>query len=279
MIRLLQGCGLFLMLVFTYSCMAQTELSGQFRQGGLVVGKVKPGTQVLFNERTLAVSEQGYFVLGFDRDADDGDQLVTIDPEGKRHEQLLKVVKRSYNIQRIDGISKKMMAPSEEDLKRIGQENRLIAEARKQHHQRSYFAQSFQWPANGPITGVFGSQRVYNGEPRRPHYGVDVAGDIGTLVTAPAAGVVTLAHDDMFYSGGTLIIDHGHRLSSSFLHLSEILVKAGDEVEQGEPIARIGNSGRVTGAHLDWRMNWFDRRLDPQLLVPPMTTERKPIEK
>jgi murein DD-endopeptidase MepM/ murein hydrolase activator NlpD len=120
---------------------------------------------------------------------------------------------------------------------------------------------------------VFGSQRVYNGEPRRPHYGVDVAGPVGTLVKAPAAGVVTLAHNNMFFSGGTLILDHGHGISSSFLHLSEILVKENDEVAQGQVIAKIGATGRVTGAHLDWRMNWFERRIDPQLLVPAMPAQ------
>ena len=129
------------------------------------------------------------------------------------------------------------------------------------------------WPAKGRISGVYGSQRILNGEPRRPHYGVDVAAPVGTLVHAPADGLVTLANEDMFFSGGTLILDHGHALSSSFLHLSAILVKEGQRVRQGDPIAKIGATGRATGPHLDWRMNLGRDRLDPQLLVGPMSSQ------
>jgi murein DD-endopeptidase MepM/ murein hydrolase activator NlpD len=124
---------------------------------------------------------------------------------------------------------------------------------------------------------VYGSQRILNGEPRRPHFGIDIATPTGTPVKAPADGVVTMVHPDMFFSGGTLILDHGHRLSSSFLHLSKIVVKEGDEVRQGDIIAEVGATGRVTGAHLDWRMNWGKERVDPSLLVPPM--EAPTVEK
>ena len=128
----------------------------------------------------------------------------------------------------------------------------------------------FIWPTIGPISGVYGSQRILNGKPKWPHYGVDIAVPTGTEVRAPAGGVVTLAHPDMFYSGGTLIVDHGHGLSSAFLHLSKLRVKTGDKVKQGDVIAEVGATGRATGAHLDWRMNLFNRRIDPQLLVSPM---------
>ena len=129
----------------------------------------------------------------------------------------------------------------------------------------------------GPISGVYGSQRILNGKPRRPHFGVDVARPTGTPIVAPADGVITLAEPAMFFSGGTLIIDHGHRLSSSMLHLHKILVKEGDQVKQGQVIAEIGATGRVTGAHLDWRMNLRGHRIDPQLLVPPMTVQKEKL--
>jgi murein DD-endopeptidase MepM/ murein hydrolase activator NlpD len=125
----------------------------------------------------------------------------------------------------------------------------------------------------GRISGVYGSQRILNGKPRRPHFGVDVAAPVGAIVRAPADGLVTLAHGDMFFSGGTLIVDHGHGLSSSFLHLSAILVKEGDRISQGDPIAKVGATGRVSGPHLDWRMNLLGSRLDPQLLVDPMVPQ------
>ena len=128
----------------------------------------------------------------------------------------------------------------------------------------------FMWPVEGPISGVYGSQRYYNGEPRRPHFGVDVAAPAGTTVRAPAAGIVTLAQPDLFYSGGTVILDHGYKLSSTFLHMSEVLVQAGDELKAGDIIGAVGATGRATGPHLDWRMNWRDTRIDPQLLAPPM---------
>ena len=143
----------------------------------------------------------------------------------------------------------------------------MVASARARRDQRTDYAAPFAWPARGRISGVYGSQRILNGEPRRPHFGVDVAAPTGTPVYAPAPGIVTLAHEDMYFSGGTLIIDHGHGLSSSFLHLSEILVEAGTYVSRGDLIARIGATGRASGPHLDWRMNWLDRRVDPQRLV------------
>ena len=136
--------------------------------------------------------------------------------------------------------------------------------------ERLDFAGEFQWPLIGPITGVFGSQRVYNGVPKRPHYGVDVAAPVGTPVSTPAPGTVTLAHADMFYSGGTLIIDHGYGVSSTLMHLSKVLVAVGDEVVPGDIVAEVGAAGRATGPHLDWRMNWLNVRIDPQLLVSPM---------
>jgi murein DD-endopeptidase MepM/ murein hydrolase activator NlpD len=245
-------------------------LQGSESQGGLYVGKAAPGARVMFNAKALKVGPHGEFVFGFDRDAEPGDTLVVTWPDGRRFEKAFVPDKRKYDIQRVDGVPGKTVNPDPADLKRIEQDNIAVGKARAVHSDRTDFAAGFQWPLLGRISGVFGSQRIYNGEPRQPHYGVDVAAPVGTLVRAPAAGKVTLAHKDMFFSGGTLMIDHGHGLSSTFLHLSAILVPVGQEVKPGDVIAKVGATGRATGPHLDWRMNWFGRRVDPQLLVLPM---------
>jgi murein DD-endopeptidase MepM/ murein hydrolase activator NlpD len=245
------------------------KLRGEEVQGGLFVGAA-PGATVVFNSKTLQLGPQGEFVFGFDRDAAAGDKLVVTWPDGRKYERSFTPKTRKYDIQKVDGVPGKTVNPDPADLNRIEQDNIAVAKARSARLDRTDFAAGFQWPLVGRISGVFGSQRIYNGEPRQPHYGVDVAAPVGTLVRAPAAGKVTLAHNDMFFSGGTLMIDHGHGLSSTFLHLSAILVKVGQEIKPGDVIAKVGATGRATGPHLDWRMNWLDRRVDPQLLVPPM---------
>ncbi len=245
------------------------EFKGELVQGGIVIGKVQQGQSVSYDGQTLPLSSSGQFVLGFDRDSPATVMLRISNLDGSSSERQLNVKPRTYDVQRIEGIARKIMSPSKEDLTRIREENFLIGKARKVISPREDFLQAFIWPLNGPITGVFGSQRVYNGVPKRPHYGVDVAAPVGTRVRAPAAGSIRLAHDNMFYSGGTLVIDHGHGLNSSFLHLSKILVQVGDEVRQGQEVAEVGATGRVTGPHLDWRMNWRKQRVDPQQLVGP----------
>ena len=191
-------------------------------------------------------------------------------PDGRVEMRHLVVAKRDYKIQRIDGLAPKMVTPPETVLARIRAENARIAEARAVDRAEPLFESGFVWPVEGPITGVFGSQRVLNGKPRRPHYGIDIAAPAGTPVRAPADGVVAIADDDMYYTGGTVLIDHGHGLTSVYSHMKEVWVTEGARLSQGDPLGSVGASGRVTGAHLDWRINWFDQRLDPGLLVPPM---------
>ncbi len=252
----------------------ELTFSGTFSQGGLVQGVVQPGAIVKVDGKPVRVSDAGVFLVGFGRDAPAELSVQVRYPDGKMAQRLLKVAKREYKIQRIDGLPKRKVTPrSKEDLARIRKESALSRSARKRDDPRTDFLVDFIWPVTGPISGVYGSQRILNGQPRRPHFGVDIARPVGTLVKAPAAGIVTLVHSDMFFSGGTLILDHGHGLSSSFLHLSRILVTEGQRIEQGDVIAEIGATGRVTGAHLDWRMNLFTKRVDPQLLVPPMPQE------
>lgn len=249
------------------------ELDGPFTQGGMVIGKAPPGSEVQQDGRALRVSPEGVFLIGFGRDAPAESVLEWTTPDGQAQRRVLSVAQRQYRVQRIDGLPPRKVTPKPEDLARIRADVVAARKARDRDDPRTDFLSGFIWPSTGPISGVYGSQRVLNGKPRRPHFGVDVAAPVGAPVVAPADGVVTLVHDDMFYSGATLIIDHGHHLSSSFLHLNRILVREGQRVKQGDLIAEVGASGRVTGAHLDWRMNLADRRIDPQLLVGPMPTQ------
>lgn len=246
------------------------ELRGEWQQGGVIIGKVPVGISVEYAGKKLQLSSTGEFVIGLGRDAKPQATIVLINASGVRTEQHFVVKQRKYNIQKVTGVPQQTVEPDAAQVERAKREAQMAADARKGDLSLEFFAQRFQWPLIGPITGVYGSQRVYNGVPNSPHYGVDVAKPVGTLVVAPAGGVVTLVHPDMFFSGGTLIVDHGHGLSSTFIHLSEILVKKGDQITQGQAIAKVGKTGRATGAHLDWRMNWFEERVDPQLLVGPM---------
>jgi len=246
-------------------------LTGPLKQGGLLVGQIKEGAAVQYQDQLLPITPDGRFIIGLDRDAPNKIELAVINENNEYEYHDLNIRARDYVIQRIEGVAKQYVSPDPVQVKRSRKEAAKVRLARKQQRPQQDFLNGFIWPANGPITGVFGSQRVYNGEPRRPHYGLDVAGPIGAPVIAPAAGLVTLAEPDLFFSGGTLIIDHGHGLSSTFLHLSKLLVTTGDSVTQGQDIAEMGATGRVTGPHLDWRMNWTDGktsvRIDPELLV------------
>ncbi len=258
--------GLICLLLFSLSAKA-IELEGQFTQGGLVFGKVAPGTTVILDERVLQVSTLGDFILGFGRDAPKSATLQLQKPDGSVEKRQLKISQRKYRIQRIDGLPKKMVTPPAAVLARIRKENAAIARVRTLNSKAVHFRGTWLRPAPGKVTGVYGSQRVLNGKPRRPHFGIDFAAPVGTTVIAPAGGTVVLAHPDMYYTGGTIILDHGHGLTSAFLHLSALAVKNGDVVQRGQHIGAIGATGRATGPHLDWRINWFDQRVDPAFLL------------
>jgi murein DD-endopeptidase MepM/ murein hydrolase activator NlpD len=252
----------------------QPELSGELTQGALLRGKLPAGSAVWLNGKALNILASGDFVLGFGRDATLTNKLEWQLPgQSTRNQQSLQLLKREYNVQRIEGVAAKYVSPPKEVLARIREDNMQIAKARATSSEQTAFLSDFILPAKGPISGVYGSQRVFNGEPKRPHFGLDIAGPVGTDIVAPIDGVVTLAHKDMYYSGGTLIIDHGLGVSSTFIHLSSIDVKRGDVVKQGQKIAEMGATGRVTGPHLDWRINWFKERLDPALVVDALPTE------
>ena len=251
--------------------LAGLQLDGHFTQGGMAIGTVPAGSKVWQDEHQIEVSSDGVFVVGFLRDAKPQSELKIRYADGSAEVRSLKIAQRKFRIQRIDGLPQRKVTPrSKEDLARISRDAAAVRKARAFSRAATDFTEKFIWPVTGPISGVFGSQRILNGKPRRPHMGVDVARPAGTTVVAPADGVVVFARPDLFYSGGTLIIDHGMRMNTSYLHLSKLLVRKGEHVKQGQPIAEVGSTGRATGPHLHWGANVRDVRIDPQLLVPPM---------
>ena len=244
-------------------------LEGDFIQGGMVTGKTAPGADVWLDGELVRVAPDGRFVIGFGRDAPAHATLEVVTPGAGGERRVVSVRQRTYEVQRIDNLDARKVNPPPEAFERIRREGRLIAGVRRRSLDHDDCFGAFRWPLKDYITGVYGSARILNGQPRSPHYGIDIASPEGTVVRAPAGGVVTLVHD-MYFSGVTLVLDHGYGVSSTFLHLRKALVKTGERVEQGAPVAEVGATGRVTGPHLDWRVNWHTRRLDPQLLVEPM---------
>ena len=249
---------------------SDVQFQGDFVQGALIRGTVPVGTQVKLNDGEVAVTSQGQFAIGFDRDAALEQQLTLVYPDGLTEIKPLSIRAREYDIQEVTGIAKTIMKPDPKAVERAAKDSAQVKAARAQFTESTDFTEAFIWPLTGRISGVYGSQRVYNGEPGNPHFGVDVAAKTGTVVVAPADGVISLSVPDMFYSGGTLIIDHGYGVSSTFLHLSKLYVKVGDKVSQNQPVAEVGSTGRANGPHLDWRLNWYQMRLDPTTIVPPM---------
>lgn len=253
-------------LIFSKELYA-VSFDGEFTQGGLVIGQLKAGQSVSYDGRKLQITSSNQFLLGFGRNAPAEVSIVIYDTDKQSETINLKIIPRNYNIQKLEGVPSNTVTPPSSVLQRIKQDAASVKQARKLVSNKQDFLGGFIKPANGPVTGVYGSQRFYNGVPKSPHYGIDYAAPTGTPVIAPADGIITFAHNDLFYSGGTLILDHGHGLSSTFLHLSEILVKPNQVVRSGTVIAKIGATGRATGPHLDWRMNWLNQRIDPELVL------------
>ena len=245
------------------------EVAGSFIQGGLVTGRAAPGTRLFLDGRAVPVSPTGDFMLGFGRDVPPEVVLREIRPDGGTTIHRLTVRQRSYQIQRIEGLPRRKVTPNPADVARIRSESRLISAAREKTAANVLSRSGFAWPAKGRISGVYGSQRVLNGKPRRPHLGVDVAAPVGSPVTAMADGRVMFTHPGMFFNGQSIILDHGLGLSSIYIHLSAVAVERGQKVSKGQLIGKIGKTGRVTGPHLHWGVRWNGVDLDPALLVPP----------
>tara|TARA_B100002051_G_scaffold41868_1_gene36187 strand:+ start:2926 stop:3765 length:840 start_codon:yes stop_codon:yes gene_type:complete len=241
-------------------------LSGNFIQGGLIKGKAFPNANIKFLDKNIFLDEKNRFVFGFGRDFENK-AIISITYKKKLITKSLSIEKQNYKIQRIEGLPKRMVTPPESVYKRIISENKEIAKVRKLNSNVSFIFQNFVWPLKGIITGVFGSQRVLNGKPKRPHYGIDIAAKEGTEIIAPLDSIVRMAEKDLYYTGGTIMLDHGHGVTSVYSHLSKILVKVNENIKKGDIIGLVGSTGRSTGPHLDWRINWFEQRLDPSLLI------------
>jgi len=244
-------------------------LSGKAIQGGLIVLQTKPGSDLTINGKKTMVSSEGLAVTGFHRDDTTNLTIQTKHPDGNVQKILLKPEIRVYQEQRIDGLPRKMVTPPDKVLERIATDRKLVISARAHASKISAFAGKFSWPIKGIITGVYGSKRILNGKPRAPHYGIDIAAPEGTPITAPQAGIVRMV-SDLYFTGWTIILDHGHGVSSTFLHLKNATVNVGTKVKKRDVIGTVGSTGRSTGAHLDWRINLFSKRLDPELIAGPM---------
>ena len=233
----------------------------------MVKGKIDSNISVRFKERLLRKTSKGFFVIGFGRDHPKNANL-SIKINQNWISKTLNIKKRIYKTQMINGLEKKMVTPPKSFYDRIIRENKAIKNIRNLDSDIDFIFKEFNWPAKGIISGVFGSQRILNGKPKRPHYGIDIAAKKGTSVLAPTESIVRMAEKDLYYTGGTIMLDHGHGVTSVYSHLSLINVNVGDKVKKGQKIGEIGSTGRSTGPHLDWRINWFLERLDPALLVP-----------
>jgi hypothetical protein len=247
----------------------RTELPERIAQGDLVIGTTAPGSTVRHAGRTLRVDADGRFVFGVGRDATGPLAVDVTWPDGATERINLPVSPRDWAIERVEGVPQSTVTPSPAIAARIEREQAEVAAARTRDDDRSDFAHGFRWPTTGRVSGVYGSQRIYNGTPKSPHSGLDVAAPQGTPVRAPAAGVVTFAKPDLYLTGGTVLLDHGHGVSSNFLHLSRIDVVVGQRIEAGAVLGLVGATGRATGPHMHWGMNWFDVRVDPQVLLDP----------
>ena len=257
---------LLLLAIFFPTNILAIEFDGKFIQGHFILGKTDPNSKIIIDKKDVKISDDGYFVFGIDRDRK-FDLTITKITNGKSEKIIKKVLKRKYNIQRIDGLEESKVTPPESVYKRIKEENNRIGKARAINSDLPFFKNQFIMPVEGIISGVYGSQRILNGKPKWPHYGIDIAAKKGTMIKSSASGIVTMAEDDLYYTGGTIIMDHGHGISTIYSHLESVMVSVGDTINQGDVIGTVGSTGRSTGPHLDFRVNWFQTRLDPMSLL------------
>ncbi len=258
---------LFLFIIFLIPTHSHAiEFKGKFLQGHFIVGITNPSAKIIIDKKEVKVSKDGFFAFGIDRDRK-FDLTITKIQDGKKEKIVKKVLKRKYNIQRIDGLEESKVTPPESVYKRIKEENNKIGKARAINSDLPFFKNQFIMPVKGIISGVYGSQRILNGKPKWPHYGIDIAAKKGTMIKSSGSGTVTMAEDDLYYTGGTIIMDHGHGISTIYSHLESVMVSVGDKINQGDIIGTVGSTGRSTGPHLDFRVNWFQTRLDPMSVI------------
>jgi murein DD-endopeptidase MepM/ murein hydrolase activator NlpD len=244
---------------------SRLSLSGSLKQGSLVIGRTEPHTRVLVNKTPVLVSDTGLFAFGFDYDQKKPTAVVVQYADRSSETRFVQPIARTYEIQRINGLPEKFVSPPSDIQKRIDDENARIAKARERDTPGTAFAEPFDWPTNGIISSVFGSQRILNGVPKAPHFGVDIAAPEGTPIHAPADATVSLAEPDFYLTGGTTVLDHGHGVFTMYIHQSALRVAVGQMVKRGDLVGLVGMKGRATGPHLHWGMNWFQMKLDPSL--------------
>ena len=258
---------LFLLIIFSNQNLNAVEFKGKFIQGSFILGKTEPGANVVIDNKKIKVTKSGYFAFGLGRDRKN-DITIKIFKKNKVEIYEKKVFKRKYKIQKIDGLPEKKVTPPKEVYERIKRENKIIVAAREIESDLTFFTKEFINPLDKAIvTGVYGSQRILNGKPKWPHYGIDFAAKEGAKIKAMLDGTATMVEPDLFYTGGTLIFDHGHGISTLYMHMKDLYVKKGQKVKQGEIIGTVGSTGRSTGPHLDVRLNWFGVRLDPATVL------------
>jgi len=248
---------------FISSSLYALELRGTFYQGNLIIGKTEPGSKIFIDKDEVKVSNKGFFAFGLSKDRKN-DVSIEVIKNDITNKLTKKVYKKKYKVQKINGLPGKQVTPPKEVYERIKNDNKLISKARSINSDLKFFTNKFKVPIKKSIiTGVYGSQRILNGIPKSPHYGLDFAANEGTVVKAMLDGVVTLSEKDLYYTGGTIIFDHGHGVSTLYMHMKDVYVKKGQKIKQGDVIGLVGKTGRATGAHLDIRLNWFDVKLDP----------------
>jgi murein DD-endopeptidase MepM/ murein hydrolase activator NlpD len=258
---------LFIFSFFIFSSATAVEFNGKFIQGHFILGKTEPGSKIYIDKKKVKVSNDGFFAFGIGKDRK-FDITITKVSDGNNEKIIKKIQKRKYNIQRIDGLPEKKVTPPEEFYARIKKDNQLIGKAREIDSNLTFFKEKFIVPVdNAIITGVYGSQRILNGIPKWPHYGLDFAKKKGSPVKAMNNGIVTLSESDLYYTGGTIIFDHGHGISTLYMHMDKIFVKVGDHIKKGDVVGTVGATGRATGPHLDIRLNWYGVRLDPASII------------
>ena len=242
------------------------ELNGSFTQGGLLFGKTNSKNKVFFKNKKIFVNKDGDFILPIGRD-EKLENLMVIESLNKKETHKIKISKRQYRIQKIDGLPKNKVTPNEEEMKRIKEESKKIKKSKNLFLNKTLYKSGFIWPVKGIITGEYGNQRILNGKPRRPHYGLDIAASSGTKIVSPSDAEVILTMEDSFFNGKMIILNHGLGLNSIYSHLKKIYVKEGEKIKKGDLIAEVGNTGRSTGPHLDWRVNVYNTAIDPELLL------------
>lgn len=262
-----QAMVFFLVIFFNVPIAQALDLEGAFKQGGMVIGRDIPNINVFLDDKPVKVGADGRFVFGFGRDAKSTAILKIIYPNGTVIEQTLEIVKQTYNIERIDGLPPETVTIPEEERQRREKERAMVLDARAPVTDATDWDEGFLLPVEGRLSGFYGSQRILNGEPRWPHYGLDIAAPLNTPVKAPAGGIIRLANEAFLLEGGIIIIDHGFGVSSTLMHLASVNVKEGQRVEKGEIVGALGATGRTSGPHVDWRVNWQSVRIDPALLL------------